>query len=127
MSDRAEALRRLTKLPRVLHATDFGEQNYERGEDRPVVDIEQANTVSSQLALQPTMHAPCLDIDWPCGLIESSTPGHFHLYIDKPMTWAEYDKLLDVLVDVGIVEEGYRNASSQRGATHLRAPWERKG
>jgi len=67
------------------------------------------------------VHLPTLDIDLPCQLRESS-PGHFHLYIDKPMSWSSYRMLLDVLASVGIIERGYADASINKGASCLRKP-----
>ena len=92
---------------------------------------EQANLIGSLVEGDqwgPTddgaMHLPALDIDHMCHLRESETPGHFHLLIDKPMTWAQYKKLLDVMAEVGIVEKGYVRASKERGLTFLaRRPW----
>lgn len=78
----------------------------------------EANLVSSEC--MDGTHAPALDIDLPCRLVESGTPGHFHLYIDKVMTWAEYQKLLSVLVEVGIVEEKYRDMCIKDGRSYLR-------
>lgn len=66
------------------------------------------------------MHAPALDIDLPCTLIESSTKGHYHLYIDKVMPWADYEKLLTVMTEVGIIEEGFLNMSVKRKCSLLR-------
>jgi len=86
----------------------------------------KANCVGSKLADGSGMHAPALDIDWPCQLIESSTPGHFHLYIDKRLTWAQYVKVLNVLAEVGILEQNYVAASIRDGATILRRPGVRK-
>ena len=68
-----------------------------------------------------TLHAPALDIDGiHCELIPSSTKGNFHLYIDKPMSWEDYKKLLKVLAEVGIIEENYYKASLKDEKTLLR-------
>ena len=72
------------------------------------------------------MHIPVLDLDLDAMLIPSSTPGHHHLYIDKPMTWEQYVKLLDVLAEVGILERGYVNVSKKRRMTQVRTPWTKK-
>lgn len=68
------------------------------------------------------LHAPALDLDFPCVLVPSSTKGHFHLYLNKPVPWSAYLKVLDAMVEAGLVEEGYVNAARRRGATHLRLP-----
>lgn len=86
----------------------------------------KANCVGSKLADGSNLHAPTLDIDLPCRLVPSSTPGHFHLYIDKAMTWAQYVRLLNVMADVGILEPNYVAASIRDGATILRRPGVKK-
>lgn len=72
--------------------------------------------------LENSMHGIALDIDLPCELIPSRTPGHFHLYIDKELPWKSYLKLLDALVEAGIVEEGWVEAAKRSGHTTLRLP-----
>ena len=46
---------------------------------------EDATIVSSEIAGSPGFHTIMLDIDMAARLVESSTPGHFHLYIDKEL------------------------------------------
>ncbi len=69
-----------------------------------------------------TVHSPALDIDIPIKLVPSSTPGHHHLYIDKELSWWQYQQLLMVLADCGIIEKGFACASIERKATFLRKP-----
>lgn len=69
-----------------------------------------------------SVHRPIFDVDFPVAAIPSSTPGHFHLYLDKELTWHQYSRLLAVLSDVGIIESGYRQASEARGFTSVRMP-----
>lgn len=85
---------------------------------------EDANLISSYC--KDGMHRPVLDFDVPARLIPSSTPGHSHLYIDKPMTWEQYEHLLIVMVDAGILEPGYVGASINHSASHVRPPWVKK-
>lgn len=68
------------------------------------------------------IHMPVLDIDWPCELIPSSTPGHFHLLIDKPMSWSTYQNLLNSLAASGVIEGGYARASIAHGGSYIRKP-----
>jgi len=89
-------------------------------------DLTTANTISSRIFGLDHWHAPVLDIDLPCHLEPSSTPGHFHLFIDKPMPWSAYVKVLEVLAEAGILQRGYADASIERGATYVRLPWVRK-
>lgn len=89
---------------------------------RPVVPAGQGNLYESTLVDYPKLHAVTLDIDLPCHLVESSTPGHWHLYIDHAMTWDTYSHLLKALAAAGVINEGYCELSLKRGATHLRKP-----
>lgn len=69
------------------------------------------------------VHKPVLDIDFDAKLIPSTTEGHFHLYLDKEIPWNKYVKLLSVLAEVGIIEEGFAKASINRGYSAVRLPW----
>jgi hypothetical protein len=89
-------------------------------------DLTRANVVTSRRSDDSVVHRPVLDIDFPVKVVESSTPGHCHLYIDRDLEWDDYVKLLEVLGEVGILEPGYVSASLERGFTALRLPWVRK-
>lgn len=85
----------------------------------------EANLISS-LTEQGTQ-APAIDIDLPVHAIPSSTPGHFHLYFEKEMSWPEYEKLLRVMVEVGLVEKGFYDQAVKFKQTYLRLPYVKKG
>jgi hypothetical protein len=55
-------------------------------------------------------------------LIPSSTEGHYHLLLDKPMSWTKYQNLLTALAEAGIVEHGYAKASIAHGGSYIRKP-----
>lgn len=86
--------------------------------------IEVANLVSSRLA--NGYHAPAIDIDFPIYAIPSSTTGHYHLYLEKEMPWKDYKKLLSVMHDVGLIEDGFFNAAMRSEQTYLRLPHVKK-
>jgi hypothetical protein len=94
----------------------------------PVTDLEQATIVTSEAVAwdDENMHRPVLDIDFPAKLISSTTPGHFHLYLDKPIPWHRYVVLLRALAAAGIIEPGYADASINRGYSAVRLPWIRR-
>lgn len=92
-----------------------------RKEVRKPVQVQDADVVSSELP--NGKHAPCIDIDVPIRAIESTTPDHWHLYIEHEMTWREYKRVLRALVAAGVVEKGYYRASKARRGTHVRLPW----
>ena len=109
----------------------FINSNYEGDlyEDRYFVeDFSSADLISSEVFREDKkkMHKPALDIDMPVKVVPSSTLGHFHLYIDKEMTWRQYRNLLRALKNAGIIEKGYYKASVGRKATFLRTPWFKK-
>lgn len=84
----------------------------------------EADLISSELP--SGQHAPVIDIDLPIRAIASTTDDHWHLYIDKPMSWRKYKRLLRALVAAGVVEKGYYRASKERGGTQVRLPWVEK-
>lgn len=84
-------------------------------------DEEHANLTSSRL--ENGNHSPVLDIDFPARLEPSSTPGHFHLYLEGlEMPWATYEALLVALGDAGVIGEGYLRHSLNREQTMVRRP-----
>lgn len=97
-------------------------------EKRPeVAKIEDADIVTSEIAFRDgTRHKIVLDIDMPVKVVDSSTPGHHHLFIDKELSWAEYKSLLHLLAELGVIEYGYVGASLERGFTGVRLPWKKK-
>ena len=96
-------------------------------EIRPIVaDVEDADLVTSEIASRHKRHKIVLDIDMPVKVLDSSTPGHHHLFIDKELSWKQYRRLLRALAAAGIVEQGYVGASEDRGFTGVRVPWKKK-
>jgi hypothetical protein len=90
--------------------------------------LQESNIITSLMdipgeQLEDPMHRPVIDIDKSVTVIPSTTSGHSHLYINHMMPWSDYVKLLEVLVEIGVVEPGYLNASLARGYTALRLPW----
>lgn len=94
------------------------------GWTRTPAEIDDAEVVSSEIGAG--RHAPVLDIDVPAFLIPSSTEGHSHLYIDVPMSWRRYKRILRALAKAGVVEPGYVKASIRRKHTAVRVPWKKK-
>ena len=99
------------------------------GPDIVPADEEDALLVGSSTGKYtrtgPT-HLPAIDIDFPCQLVESSTPGHFHLYIDKEISQDAYHAILKALTDAGIVQRGFYKSAVRRGQTFLRKPGHHK-
>src|SRR4051794_35126863 len=61
------------------------------------VGEEVANIVASS-RLKNGHHSPVLDVDYMAALVPSSTPGHFHLYLNGvTMPWWKYRVLLKAM------------------------------
>lgn len=93
-------------------------------EVRLSVPLDEANLVSSLRG--DGLHAPAFDIDSPVYVVPSSTSGHYHLYLERPITWRTYRRLLRAFHRAGYVENAVYWRSLDRGATFLRLPWVRK-
>lgn len=127
--------RRLPLDGQALARTNFESTEYDGNDHEGVVDLDQANLITSMVAAGGlsrlggpfATHKVVVDVDLPVSVIASSTPGHFHLFIDKAMDWTTYLALLGALTAAGIVEPGYLSAAEQRGHTAVRLPWVRKG
>jgi hypothetical protein len=64
-------------------------------------------------------HLPVVDLDVPARLEPSGTPGHSHLYLDVPMTWAQYSTLLHALCAAGVVQLPHFVRAVDCGATFV--------
>lgn len=94
--------------------------------DRP---IDKANLITSKQERYPygtEYHRPVLDIDFEARLVPSSTPGHYHLYLDKLIPKLAYFQLLRDLADADIIQRGYADSAIERGASSARLPWIKK-
>lgn len=96
---------------------------------RAQVEPCTGDVVASRYVDHTARHALVLDIDHPAWLVKSSTPGHFHLYIDVPdgIPHSIYMALLGTLADANVIEPGYARASQSRGFSACRYPWVKKG
>lgn len=65
---------------------------------------------------------PPLPIDATLTLVPSTSPGHFHLYIEKELRWDDYLRLLKAFVKAGLVEKAYCRSAARRGMTMLVKP-----
>lgn len=86
-----------------------------------VYKLTDANLVGS--ITDNRTHRPVLDLDFPCRLIPSTTPGHFHLYLDGlELDWNKYKTLLLALADAGVISHTYARESIRKGFTAARLP-----
>lgn len=91
-------------------------------------DIDEANAITSRISGdEGERHKLILDIDFPVQAIPSTTPGHFHLYIDKAIDWKSLLAVIEALANAGLVEQGYADACRDQKFTTVRLPWVKKG
>ncbi len=83
-------------------------------------DDPSANLITSQIE-GSDWHAPVIDLDFPCELRPSATEGHFHLLLNKPVTWEKYQLLLKALVAAGLCEHGWVQSAINSGMSAIRA------
>lgn len=88
----------------------------------PVSEAEADVVCSDVQGTNGLIHCPVIDLDLPCQLVPSATPGHFHLYIDRPVPKEQYLAILEAMADAGIVQEGFLRASGTRGYGAVRHP-----
>lgn len=93
---------------------------------RRAADAEMVSSAVIENGKYTGMHTLMLDLDFPVTLVESTTPGHHHLYADHQMTWLEYRGMLKAMANAGLIEHGYYRAAVRQRATMLRPPWVKK-
>lgn len=134
---------RMTAFAKMMGQRMFGRvpdmEAYEKDEDPPnetrgkATDLTSKPTSESDVVIslladseKSNLHMPVLDIDYSANLIPSGTEGHFHLYLNKPIEWEDYILLLSTMAAVGLIEQGYADASIRRGYSAARVPWKPK-
>lgn len=79
----------------------------------------KANMVGSELL--NGRHSPVLDLDFEARLVPSSSPGHYHLFLDGlELDPAAYEALLDALVAAKVIQAGFRRRFIESGTTLAR-------
>lgn len=111
------------KMFRTLEPLEQNSEGDETGFfeiDKLPADHGNATAVTSELP--DGMHLPVIDIDLVCMLVPSSQPGHFHLYINKPMEWEKYVAMLEAMEAAGVIGPGYLRYTKKRGYSTVRYP-----
>ena len=82
---------------------------------------ETADLISSELAQGETWHLPVFDIDYDAELRPSSSQGKFHLFLNRPVPWSKYVKVLEAMADAGLLEPGWVDCAKKTGYALVRA------
>lgn len=93
---------------------------YRRSKDRWPAPVEESNLISS--IAEDGTQLPIIDLDFAHAVVESSTSGHHHLYIDVKMSKWKWTLLMLALYNAGVVELGYVVWSLRRGGNFVRRP-----
>jgi hypothetical protein len=128
VSERSDALRALFARHityKVLNWTGSSDDP-DNKIDRVVKPVNESDVVSSER--EDGLHTVVLDIDHEAWLVMSTTPGHYHLYINVPdgIGWDLYEPMLRAMGDAGVLQAGYVGASVERGFSCVRLPWVKK-
>jgi hypothetical protein len=102
-------------------------KGYSSNQGQEVTDYYKANLIGSR---RPDgKHEILLDLDAQHEYRESSTPGHGHLVLKTKdgISWDRYQVLLSLLVEFGVIEQGFFEMSLRRQQAFLRSPHVRKG
>lgn len=83
-------------------------------------DPDRANLIASEV--RPGVHMPVIDCDYGIQTVASTTPGHYHLYIDKELTWEQYKALLDGFYAAGLIEKAWYQHALRHQRSYVRLP-----
>jgi hypothetical protein len=103
---------------------NYDEDRSEQSERNEVHPLD-ANLISSKKANGG--HTLLLDIDMRNFVVDSSTGGHKHVYIDANLTTDDLKEVIDVLAKHGIVQPGIKKQLDADGFLSLRPPGVIKG
>ena len=114
--------RRTYHLP-TLDAGDY----YTTDDDLTEVPPDSPEAQMASSLLDNGRHSPAIDIDFAARLEPSTTPGHFHLYLDGiEMDDTVYADLLRALHKAGVIQKGFLKRWEASGMTLLRLPHVKK-
>lgn len=122
--------RTMSHLARENFKVTSEEFHADRPDLRPriVASLAEANLIDSRVPGKEGLHRPIFDFDGiECTLIPSSTPGNFHLYLEKEVEFDKFLKVLEAMVEAGLIQRGFHQLTRLRGAAYARKPGVKKG
>ena len=63
-----------------------------------------------------------LEVEFPIQLIPSTTPRHYHLYLDRKISWEQYVLVLESAHEAGIISIGFYEISIKNGQSMVLLP-----
>jgi hypothetical protein len=111
--------RAVSMVGRKFYKARLSESDYQV-KPKETEDMNGANLIGS--ATHQGTHAPVFDFDFPAYLLPSSSPGKFHLYLEKEISWESYMDVLEAMVNAGLLEPGWVDSGINHGTLLLRPP-----
>lgn len=93
-----------------------------KGDVYPPGRVDPEGNIVASVCDDLYTHKPVIDLDFPCRLIPSSTPGHFHLYIDEEMSWEACLQMLEGLLNAGLIQQGWYDGAVAAKRMTVRHP-----
>lgn len=103
---------------RYFKAKQVGGYSTNRREEITEVGREDANLVSS--LTDDGLHMPVIDLDLPAKLVPSRTPGHYHLFLDKEVSWTKYQRLLKAFLAAELIGQDFYDLALKHKQTFAR-------
>lgn len=97
---------------------------YRLKDDRALCEMPWANLISSKAT--DGKQYPILDLDFDHLVVDSSTDGHHHLFLNVGMSQFRWVVLMLALWFCGVIEMGNAVWSLRRGQTFVRVPGRQK-
>lgn len=100
-------------------------RDYHHGCDHSWVGMGE-NLIASRTATPGRHHQPIIDLDTPHRIVESTTPGNHHLYLDTEISSWRWRLLMVALYLAKVIEPGNFWWSMRRGSNFVRPEGQRK-
>lgn len=112
-------------VPTWCHSNIFYKADLTKDSPMVMTTPPRANLISSKAYEVDgiSYHTPIFDLDIDARLVPSSTPGHWHLYLNRVITDTEYGNILKAFNEAGIVQNGIIKEQWEKyGQTTVRLP-----
>ena len=93
--------------------------------DGDEIEFDRSNVISTKG--KDRYNYLLLDIDDNAEVWPSTTPGHYHIAFKRPLSDEGFNRVVDVLNEVGIIADGNYGQFKQGGKMYLRTPGVKKG
>lgn len=97
------------------------------GVPKTLTEHAEGHLTSSEVQGTTSIHMPVIDMDYSIEAVKTPTDDHHHLYINKPITWRMYKRLLRALLKANLIEKGwFDNAMKEKKSLVFHPSWYQK-